>query len=50
MKHKPAVTPKLISASLYVEVKFYPWFRFNFLLFLSMLTYENESETKENKI
>ena len=49
MKHKPTATPKLISA-LYVEVQFYPWFRFNFLLFLGMLMDDNEFETKENKI
>ena len=39
--------------SLYVEnvvVQFYPWFKFYFPLFLGMVIYDNEFETKENKI
>ena len=31
-------------------VQFYPWFKFYFLLFLGMVMYNNELETKENKI
>ena len=30
--------------------QFYPWFNFYFLLFFVMLIYDNEYETKENKI
>ena len=33
-----------------VVVQFYPWFKFSFLLFLDMVMYDNEFETKENKI
>ena len=31
-----------------VMVQFYPCFNFNFLLFLGMVMYDNEFETKEN--
>ena len=31
-------------------VQFYPWFKFYFPLFLGMVMYDNEFETKENKI
>ena len=31
-------------------VKFFPWFKFRFPLFWGMAVYENEFETKENKI
>ena len=34
----------------YVVVQFYPWFKFYFLLFFGMVIYDNEFETKENKI
>ena len=34
----------------YVVVQFYPWFKFYFLLFLGMVMYGNDFETKENKI
>ena len=34
----------------YVVVKFYPWFKFYFLLFLGIVMYDDEFETKENKI
>ena len=30
----------------YVVVQFYPWFKFSFLLFLGMVVYDNEFETK----
>ena len=33
-----------------VGVQFYHWFKFSFLLFLGIVTYDNEFETKENKI
>ena len=32
----------------YVVVQFYPWFKFYFLLFLGIVMYDNEFETKEN--
>ena len=32
-----------------VVVQFHPWFKFYFLLFLGMVMYDNEFETKENK-
>ena len=35
---------------IYVVVQFYPWFKFSFLLFLVMVMYDNDFETKENKI
>ena len=35
---------------IYVVVQFYPWFKFYFPLFLGMVMYDNEFETKENKI
>ena len=31
-------------------VQFYPWFKFYFPLFLGMVMYDNEFETKENNI
>ena len=34
----------------YVEVQFYPWFKFYSLLFWGLLMSDNEFETKENKI
>ena len=33
-----------------VVVQFYPWFKFYFPLFFGMVMYDNEFETKENKI
>ena len=38
------------NTKIYVVVQFYPWFKFYFLLFLGMVMYDNEFETKENKI
>ena len=35
---------------MYVVVYFYPWFNFYFPLFLGMLMFDNELETKESKI
>ena len=40
----------LITVCFYVVVQFYPWFKFYFPLFLGMVMYDNEFETKENKI
>ena len=40
----------LAMHKVYVVVQFYPWFKFYFLLFLGMVMYDNEFETKENKI
>ena len=37
------------KALIYVVVRFSPWFKFYFLLFLGMVMYDNEFETKENK-
>ena len=34
----------------YIVVQFYPWFKFYFLLFLGIVMYDNEFETKENNI
>ena len=34
----------------YVVVQFHPRFKFFFPLFLAMVMYDNEFETKENKI
>ena len=31
-------------------IQFYPWFKFYFLLFLGIVMYNSEFETKENKI
>ena len=39
-----------ISLGVDVVVQFPPWFKFSFLLFLGMVMYDNEFETKENKI
>ena len=38
------------QVGVYVVVQFCPWFKFYFLLFLGMVIYDNEFETKENKI
>ena len=35
---------------IYVVVQFYPLLKFYFPLFLGMVMYDNEFETKENKI
>ena len=37
------------SILIYVVVQFYPWFNFSLLLFLGMVMYHNEFQTKENK-
>ena len=33
-----------------VEVQFYPWFKLYFPLFLGMIVYDDEFDTKENKV
>ena len=38
-----------LKNNIYVVVQFYPWFKFYFLLFLGMVMYDNEFETKKNK-
>ena len=35
--------------AVYVVVQFYLWFNFDFVLFFSMLLYDNEYKTKENQ-
>ena len=37
-------------SDIYVVVQFHPWFKFYFPLCLGMVMYDNEFETKENKI
>ena len=39
-----------VGMYVYVVVQFYPWFKFYFPLFLGMVMYDDEFETKENKI
>ena len=38
------------TGMVYVVIQFYPWFKFSFLLFLGIVMYDNEFETRENKI
>ena len=40
----------LLLWGVYVVVQFYPCFKFYFPLFLGVLLYDNDFETKENKI
>ena len=44
--HKPLILSFVVD----VVVQFYPWFNFFFILFLGILMYDNELETRENKI
>ena len=39
-----------VFSCIYVVVQFYPWFKFSFPLLLGMVMYDNEFETKENRI
>ena len=39
-----------VDISRYVEVQFNHWLKFYFPLVLNMVMYDNELETKENKI
>ena len=39
-----------LNLDAYVVVQFCPWFKFYFLLFLGMVMYDNEFQTKENKV
>ena len=43
-------TDRTTEVYVYVAVQFYPWFKFYFLFWGSMVMYDNEFETKENKI
>ena len=40
-----------IKTKIYISVvvQLYPWFNFDFPLFLSMLVYDNEYQTEENQ-
>ena len=38
-----------MGSSVNVVVQFHPWFKFYFLLFLGMVMYDDDFETKENK-
>ena len=38
------------AAHVHVMVRFYPWFKFYFSLFLGMVMYENELKHRKNKI
>ena len=38
-----------VGMYVYVVVQFYPWFKFYFPLFLGMVMYDSEFNTKENK-
>ena len=38
-----------LNFNVYDVVQFYPWFKFYFLLFMGMVMYGDEFETKENK-
>ena len=55
-KDRPPPSSPLSSRSgyatgmVYVVIQFYPWFKFSFLLFLGIVMYDNEFETRENKI
>ena len=40
----------MIIVFIYVVVQCYPYFKFYFLLFLGIVMYDNEFETKEIKI
>ena len=42
------LNPLHINISIHVVVQFYPWFKFFFPLFLGIVMYDNEFETKEN--
>ena len=40
----------IFFSHIHVVVQFYPWFKFSFPLFLGIVMYDNEFETKEKKI
>ena len=50
MIHYISALIQQVFLDVYVVVQFYPWFKFYFLLFLGMVMYDNEFETKEKKI
>ena len=39
-----------LTPCIYVVAQLYPWIKFCFPLFLGVVMYDNEFETKENKI
>ena len=41
---------QILFVYIYVVVQCYSWFKFYFPLFLGMVMYDNEFETKGNKI
>ena len=41
---------RLCKLNIHGVVQSYPWFKFYFLLFLGIVMYDNEFETKESKI
>ena len=54
-KDRPPSSPlssrsEYATGMVYVVIQFYPWFKFSFLLFLGIVMYDNEFETRENKI
>ena len=48
--NKMTMNIKYILNKEYVVVQFCPWFKFYFSLSLRMIMYDDEFETKENKI
>ena len=44
------ITIRFGGGGAYVVVRFCPWFKFYFLLFLGIVMYGNDFESKENKI
>ena len=52
-KDRTGMSQKLYSLEIkgvYVVAQLYPWIKFCFPLFLGVVMYDNEFETKENKI
>ena len=43
------INPLFTIGSVYVVVRFYPWFNLYFHLFLNMVIYDNEYKTKKKK-
>ena len=48
--HVPKRIDQSLMSHVHVVVQIYLWFKFYFLLFLGIVMYDNEIETKENKI
>ena len=47
---KLPIDEQILDTYVSVVVQFYPWFKFYCLLFLGIVMYDNEFETKENNI